>query len=134
MNSKITSIPPLSYHKKQRGSQAYKTGLAAESNAARYFQEHGFIILAQRRRTPCGEIDLIVANENYLIAVEVKQRTTLTDARYALSPRQGQRLLRSFHFLIETQPQWHRPNIRFDVIIVDAAGTLRHIEDALRLY
>ena len=130
----MASTPPLSYRKTQRGSQAYKSGLAAEGKAAHYFQQQGFTILAKRRRTPCGEIDLIVADKDCLIAVEVKQRTTLTDARYALSPRQGQRLLRAFQFIIETHPQWHRPNMRFDVVIVDIAGGLDHIEDALRLY
>ncbi|PHI97583.1 endonuclease [Parasaccharibacter apium] len=90
-------------------------------------------MLARRYRTAYGEIDLLAANDDYLLAIEVKQRTTLSEARYAVSTRQSQRLLRAFQLVIETHPEWQRENSRFDVIIIDVAGEIDHIQDALRL-
>lgn len=119
--------------RRKRGSLAYKAGLEAETLAAEFLLGQGYSLLGQRIRTPYGELDLLVANEDWLLAIEVKQRTTLADARYALSHRQGQRLLRSFGFIIETRPDWQRPNNRLDVLIIDGQGAIEHIEDALRL-
>lgn len=74
-----------------------------------------------------------MANEDWLLAIEVKQRATLADARQALSHRQSQRLLQAFAFIIETRPDWQRPNNRLDVLVIDGTGNIEQIEDALRL-
>lgn len=121
-------------HRKKRGSLAYQSGKDAEELAATFLAKQGYVPLARRLKTPCGEIDLLVANDEWLLAIEVKQRTTLTEARYALSPRQSQRLLRAFSFIIDTRPDWQRPNTRLDVLVVDKTGAIEQIKDALRLY
>ncbi|MCT6856195.1 MULTISPECIES: YraN family protein [Bombella] len=119
--------------RRRRGSLAHKAGLEAEKLAEDYIHHQGFTILARRYRTAYGEIDLLAADDDYLLAIEVKQRTTLGEARYAVSTRQSQRLLRAFQLVIETHPEWQRENTRFDVIIIDIAGEIDHIRDALRL-
>ncbi|OAG73539.1 endonuclease [Gluconobacter japonicus] len=95
--------------------------------------EAGLEILAQRLRTPYGEIDLLVADENWIIGVEVKSRSTLRESAEALGSRQAERLMASFGYVLETRSEWGRPNTRFDVIIVDREGQARRIMDALRL-
>lgn len=90
-------------------------------------------MLAHRLRTPLGEIDLIVTSPGWIVAVEVKQRRSLNESLYALSSRQSQRLLSAFHLVLEMHPEWHQPNTRFDVVLVDASGLCHKVEDALRL-
>ncbi|MCX5615680.1 YraN family protein [Bombella sp. TMW 2.2559] len=126
-----SAAPPLS--RRKRGSLAYQAGKQAETLAAEFLSRQGYSCLGQRLRTPHGEIDLLMASEDWLLAIEVKQRATLADARQALSHRQGQRLLQAFAFIIETRPDWQRPNNRLDVLVIDGTGNIEQIEDALRL-
>nr|WP_256445253.1 MULTISPECIES: YraN family protein [unclassified Gluconobacter] len=105
----------------------------AEEIARRHMVEAGLEILAQRLRTPYGEIDLLVADDDWVIAVEVKSRSTLRDSVEALRPRQATRLMAAFEYILATRPDWSRPNTRFDVIVVNREGQARRIVDALRL-
>lgn len=119
--------------RRRRGSHAYRDGLHAEKLALSFLTEQGFSAFAQRLKTPHGEIDLIVGNDDWLIAVEVKYRQRSADCAYALTARQSQRLLAAFSYVLECYPHWQKPNTRFDVILTDHAQHIRHIEDALRL-
>lgn len=49
-------------------------GRAGEDRAARYFEEHGFRILARNWRCADGELDLVVADPVAVVVVEVKTR------------------------------------------------------------
>jgi len=65
--------------------------------------------------------------------LEVKSRPTLAAAAAALLPRQRARLLAAASILLAENPQWGRNGVRFDVLVVDAAGAVRRIADAFRL-
>lgn len=106
-------------------------GRAAEGEVASFWQEKGFLCLAQRLRTGAGEIDLVVANSKTLVFIEVKARRSLAAAAYAVSPRQQARLLEAAGLALATHESWHRPEIRFDVALV-CHGVIEHIEDAIR--
>lgn len=91
---------------KVRGAKvkAWQRGRNAERVAAWYLRAKGYRILAERYKTPSGEIDLIAtrlakpfANPiairgRHLVFVEVKARATLQDGLEAISPRQQQRI------------------------------------------
>ncbi|MFT8958245.1 MAG: YraN family protein [Gluconobacter oxydans] len=117
-----------------RGVQSYYTGLNAENIAARLLEERGLTILAQRLRTPYGELDILAADSEWLIAVEVKQRRSLRESASCLTVRQSQRLMEAFNYILLTKPEWNRPSTRFDLIVVDTSGQARRIQDALRLF
>ncbi|MFB9915470.1 YraN family protein [Gluconobacter kanchanaburiensis] len=117
-----------------RGVQSYYTGLNAENIAARLLEERGLTIMARRLRTPYGEIDLLAADSEWLIAVEVKQRRSLRESASCLTVRQSQRLIEAFEYILLTKPDWQRPNVRFDLIVVDPSGQARRIRDALRQF
>ncbi|MFT8715528.1 YraN family protein [Gluconobacter potus] len=117
-----------------RGVQSYYTGLNAENIAARLLEERGLTILAQRLRTPYGELDLLAADSEWLIAVEVKQRRSLRESASCLTVRQSQRLMEAFNYILLTKPEWNRPSTRFDLIVVDPSGQARRIQDALRQF
>ncbi len=85
-----------------------------------------------RLRTAAGEIDIVAERDGLLAVVEVKARPSLADAAAALSPRQRARLFAAAEILLAEHPEWGANGVRFDVIVVDAAGAVRRIADAFR--
>ncbi len=108
------------------------TGLRAEDAACTALVQDGFTILGRRVRTPGGEIDITAERAGLLVFVEVKCRPKLASAAYALGPRQQARLIAAAEYLLGANPTWGSAGVRFDVIVVDAAGRVRRIADAIR--
>lgn len=107
------------------------SGRHAERDAVAYLAAQGFVLLAQRLRTAAGEIDLVMADRNMLLFVEVKARASLAEAAYAVSPRQQARLLAAAGAAMAQHPEWARNCTRFDVVLF-GSGACQHIEDAVR--
>lgn len=122
----------MSAARAQRGRHAQARGLAAEAAAAAALERDGWTLLARRLRTEAGEIDLVAEKDGLLAVIEVKARPRLTEAAAALSPRQRHRLLAAADHLLAVHPDWGRAGMRFDVLLVDAEGTVRRIADAFR--
>ncbi len=106
--------------------------MATEAAACAALTAEGWTVLARRLRTPAGEIDIIAERDALVAFIEVKARPTLSAAAYALSERQRARLLAAGEAALATHPEWGHAGVRFDVLIVDAAGTVRRIADAFR--
>ena len=109
----------------------------AEAAACAVLVADGWTVLARRARTPAGEVDVVAsrvgATGHALLAfVEVKARPTLSQAAAALTRRQQHRLLDAAAILLARNPHWGHDSIRFDVLLVDQAGTVRRIIDAFR--
>lgn len=116
----------------QRGKRAASRGLEAENLAARALQREGWDILGRRVRTEAGEIDLLAQREGLMSVVEVKARQRLVDAAGALTLRQRQRLFNATEIVLAEHPEWGPEGVRFDLIVVDAANSVRRIKDAFR--
>jgi putative endonuclease len=108
-------------------------GRAAEDRAAARLAEEGWQVLDRRARTAAGEIDLIVEREGLLAFIEVKARDSLAEAAFSLAPRQRRRLLAAGEIWLAAHPAHGAAGVRFDVLLVDAAGRMRRIADAFRL-
>jgi putative endonuclease len=106
-------------------------GRYAEDAVAARWEADGYHILARRLRTQSGEIDLVAANAEKLVFIEVKARKSFADAAYAVLPRQQSRLLDAAGAALALHESWHRPEIRFDVALV-CNGAIQTIEDAIR--
>lgn len=119
--------------RKRRGARAYTLGVDAEAAACAALARDGWTVLARRLRTPAGEIDAVAEKDGLLAIVEVKARPTLAGAAVSLSARQRARLLTAAEILLAEHPDWGRAGVRFDVLLVDAAGAVRRIADAFRL-
>ena len=119
--------------RKRRGALAYALGVDAEDAACAALARDGWTVLARRLRTPAGEIDAVAEKDGLLAIVEVKARPTLAGAAVSLSARQRARLLTAAEILLAEHPDWGRAGVRFDVLLVDAAGAVRRIADAFRL-
>ena len=115
-----------------RGSAAHQRGLAAEEAACAALLADGWTILARRLRTAAGEIDLAAERAGLLAFVEVKARPSLAGAAVALGPQQRARLLAAAAIVVAEHPDWGAAGMRFDVMLVDAAGRVRRVADAFR--
>jgi putative endonuclease len=111
--------------------KAETLGRLAEDDVASLWRAKGFAVLAQRLRTGAGEIDLVLADGETLVFVEVKARKSLAEAAYAVSPRQQARLLEAASLALACHEDWLRPSIRFDVALV-CGSSIEQIEDAIR--
>jgi len=112
------------------------SGKIAETAAAVYFLLHGFRVVARNyvtgKRTGAGEIDLIVAKKKLIVFVEVKKRSGIDDAAYAILPQQQQRIWRAAENFIKNNPQFDDFDVRFDAFLVSSKLSFRHIADAWR--
>jgi putative endonuclease len=116
----------------QLGRAAQALGIDAEAAAVAALRRDGWTVRGQRLRTPAGEIDIAAERDGLLAFIEVKARPKLADAAYALGARQRQRLLAAAEILLAQHPEWGGAGVRFDVLLVDADGTVRRIADAFR--
>ena len=112
----------------------YTRGKYAEFLARCYMRLHGFGIVAKNyvsgRGTTAGEIDFIAKRGNLLVFVEVKQRTTLDNAAYAISRTQQHRLIRGVKNFIKNHLQYRNCDLRFDAVLIKLPFSIRHIENA----
>lgn len=116
----------------RRGQAADRRGRHAEDAARLALERDGWTILARRLRTPAGEIDMVAEKDGLLAVVEVKARPKLVDAAAALSGRQQARLISATEIILANNPNWGAQGVRFDLLLVDAAGVVRRIADAFR--
>jgi putative endonuclease len=119
--------------RRQRGQAAYARGLAAEDTACSALVADGWTIHARRLRTQAGEVDAVAEKAGILSIVEVKSRPSLAEAAVALTARQQTRLLGACEIILAQHPDWGINGVRFDVLVVNAAGQVRRIADAFRL-
>ena len=118
-----------------------RNGLGAwgENRAARYLKKKGYRILARNFSCRFGEIDLIVANRNYLAFVEVKLRKSDAVARAAefVDFRKQNRLRVTAELWLSQHETELQP--RFDVVEIYAPEgeqtknpVINHLEDAFQ--
>ncbi len=113
------------------GSVSYHAGLAAEEGVARHYVRSGHRVVARRWRGKGGEIDLIVQRGDDTIFVEVKKSDTHAAAALRVSETQIRRLFDCAGEFMATLPDGLNSSVRFDVALVDAAGRIEVIENAL---
>src|SRR6185436_19604718 len=89
---------------KQARAKAYRSGLFAETLTALLLRLKGQRIVAQRYRTPVGEIDLVAPKGKRLAFIEVKRRKTKEEAAWTLPPRQRRRIVRAAQYWLAGHP------------------------------
>ncbi len=117
--------------RQRRGQRNYLAGQAAEAAVARHYENAGMRIDKRRWRGRAGEVDLIVRNREEVIFVEVKKSRDFAAAGAQLLPRQVARLLRAGEEFVGREPLGALTPMRFDVALVDGAGRIQIIENAL---
>lgn len=111
-------------------------GRLAEGLARLWFRLKGYRIVAANyvtgRGTGAGEIDFIAAGHGFLVFVEVKERSSLDRAAYAISPRQQRRIAKAAENFYLKNPRFQGYDVRFDAVLV-SFPRLCHIVNAWSL-
>ena len=112
------------------GRMAYLAGLAAEDSVAAEYRGRGYVLLETRWRGKRGEIDLIFADGDGVVCVEVKKSRDFETALSHIRPAQAQRLFATADEYVGTLPMGSLTDIRFDVALMDAQGQVSILENA----
>lgn len=107
-------------------------GRVAEAIAALVLMLKGYRILARRRRTPQGEIDLIAVRGRRLAFVEVKRRPNRGDAEASLTPLQTGRLHDAAEHWLASRRRYADHDLAFDALFVLPWRWPLHLRDALQ--
>jgi putative endonuclease len=106
-------------------------GEAAEDQVAAFLERRGLRILARRWRGRSGEIDLICEDGITTVFVEVKSAASFAAAAQSLLPRQVARIRAAAGEFAACLPAGLDSDMRFDVALVDGAGRIEIIGNAL---
>ena len=102
--------------------------------ALNYLRCYGYSLVCRNyqalRGTMAGEIDLIMRKGRTIVFVEVKKRSTLDNAAYAIQPRQQERIRYAAEAFLASHPQFAEFDIRFDAVFVKLPFTIVHIKNA----
>ena len=108
--------------------QAERGGRRAEAIAALWLRLKGWAILAQRVRTPRGEVDLVARRGRTLAFVEVKARATEADIALSLDDYRLRRVAAAAEALA---PRFMREgdDVRIDAVFILPRRLPRHLEN-----
>ena len=109
--------------------RAEKQGRAGEGRAALWLQMKGWQVLARRRKTPLGEIDLIVKRGRVVAFVEVKWRARAASLGDAIDERRLARVAAAVEIVWQDYAT-DGEDIRIDVILLAPGRKPTHIENA----
>lgn len=113
-----------------------EAGGRGEQIALQYLINKGYRLLQSNFTAKCGEIDLIVYDEGYLVFVEVKTRKSLDYGHplEAVTPGKQKKIRKTAEFFMQMNRSALQP--RIDVIAIDAPRggfeevEITHIENA----
>jgi putative endonuclease len=107
-------------------------GRRAEIMSAWLLRLKGYRVLAQRFKTPVGEIDLIAKRASIVAFIEVKARPSAAAALESVSAHQRRRIARAALVFLQKRPDIASHQMRFDLILVTPGRLPHHIVDAWR--
>lgn len=110
---------------------AERLGRRAEWLAGLWLAAKGFHILERRFRAAGGEIDLAAKRGRLLVFAEVKARSSLDGALFAVTGRSRRRIEAAGRAFIARRPHLADHALRYDIIAV-AGWRVRHFADAWR--
>jgi putative endonuclease len=91
----------------------------------------GYRVLARRRRTPLGEIDIIAVRGRRIAFVEVKRRPGIEEAQAALSGEQARRIADAAEHWLARNPRYRDHDIGLDAVLVTPGRWPQHLPDVL---
>lgn len=97
---------------------AYRGGHRGEALAAWYLRLKFYRIIAQRYKTPLGEIDLIAERWGTIVFVEVKARAHADSLLATLESINEGRIIRAADYWLSRHPARAHGDRRFDVIFL----------------
>jgi putative endonuclease len=116
-------------------SAAAARGKRSEEAAARWLAKQGLKLLARNVRFRCGEIDLVMDDDEALVFVEVRYRSRndFGGAAASVTATKRARLLRAIRAYIGAHPEAARRVLRADVVAMSGDGRIEWIKNALEV-
>ena len=109
------------------------SGLAAEECVARDYERRGHITAARRWRGSAREVDLIAADGDGLIFIEVKRSENFERAATYLTDQQAARIYGAASEYLGQMPKGQLTPVRLDLALVNGRGEIRVIENAIMM-
>ena len=111
-----------------------RVGRWGEQAASDYLEKSGYTILERNFRSAHGEIDLIAQQDNILVFVEVKARSSnrYGAPEFSVTPRKQQHILSAAQEYVLAHPEFR--TWRVDVIAVEGEtgeAKIRHFENVV---
>ena len=104
-------------------------GRKAEDEAAAWLEGQGWHILAKRRKTKVGEIDLVARQDGLIAFVEVKWRRKAADLDLAIDEYRLARVAAAAEAVAHEYAA-NGEDLRVDVILLAPGAEPRHITNA----
>ncbi len=123
---------PLSGSKRKNKARiaAHLSGHHAETFAAWFLRLKFYAVLAQRYKTPVGEIDLIARRFGVTVFVEVKARSNAASEAEAFAAVNQRRILAAANYWRAKHPSKADGDMRFDIIFLAPRQWPRHVINA----
>lgn len=111
---------------------AAQRGAAAEARAEAHLLRQGLRPVARNWRCPLGELDVVMADGDTLVIVEVRARSTASHggALESVDAKKRGKLLRTALAFVQAHPEWQEAPIRFDVVRFEADDQGRWLRNA----
>jgi putative endonuclease len=116
-------------------SRRQSIGHLGESIAAVFLEKKGYTILERNYRTPHGEIDLIVSQDEFIAFVEVKTRTSssLGPPEISITSRKIEHMRNAAEYFIQQHPEmvndWRIDAITIQLNTDQSAPLVDHFEN-----
>lgn len=104
-------------------------GRHGETLACDWLRDQGFEIVAQRVKTPRGEVDIIARQPGLVVFVEVKWRAREADLDFAIDQRRLTRVARAAELLWADYGK-AGDDMRVDILLLAPGAAVRHIANA----
>jgi putative endonuclease len=107
-------------------------GQAAETTACAFLEKQGLRLLEKNFSCPCGEIDLIMQDQEMLVFVEVRlrQHSHLGSAIESVTRPKQKRLLKAALLYLQKKRCLYKIPYRFDIIGMDGNKPLEWLKNA----
>ncbi|HOC29570.1 MAG TPA: YraN family protein [Treponemataceae bacterium] len=114
------------------------TGDAGEELVARWLESRGWKLISRNWRSYRGEVDIIAADGDCLVFIEVKNwpHGVQEDLELAVGRTKQKRIIETAKCFLDTHRQYSGMYVRFDVVFArwdpesGQKAELRHIKDA----
>ena len=111
-------------------AKAEAHGHFAELVALMYLRLKGYRLLAQRFKSPQGEVDLIMRRRDVTAFIEVKARSSRDNGVEAVTTTQSKRISAAARYWMARDRIANASFCRFDIVVVNAYLWPHHIENA----
>ena len=107
-------------------------GAAAEVRAEAHLKQQGLKPVARNWRCRWGELDVVMADGDTLVIVEVRARSTSGHggALESVDAKKRSKLMRTAEAFLQVHPMWQDAAIRFDVVRFEADDQGRWLRNA----